>query len=108
MTNNSWRGGEGLKVGGNKKKLSTVSAIVMDSKIYLIHGYKIGEERNPNWVDKPYVAQNIMCGKNSRQPAILILNPVFLLSITDCVAWGEGVRRGPAPVGGLNEGTKTL
>ena len=49
-----------------------------------------------------------MCGKNSRQPAILILNPVFLLSITDCVAWGEGVRRGPAPVGGLNEGTKTL
>ena len=55
MTNNSWQGREGLKVEGNKKKLSTVSAIVMDSKIYLIHGYKIGEERNPNWVDKPYV-----------------------------------------------------
>ena len=54
------------------------------------------------------LAQNIMCGKNSRQPAILILNPVFLLSITDCVAWGEGVRRGPAPVEGLNEGSKTL
>ena len=57
LTNTSWQGGEGLKVGGNKEKLSTVSATVMNSKIYVIHSYQINESegRKPSWVNKPAV-----------------------------------------------------
>ena len=57
LTNNSWQGGEGLKVGGNKEKLSTVSATVMNSKIYVIHGYQRNESEGgkPSWVSKPAV-----------------------------------------------------
>ena len=40
LTNNSWQGGEGLKVVKNEEKLRTVSATVMNSKIYVIHGCK--------------------------------------------------------------------
>ena len=39
LTNNSWQGGEGLKVRRNMK-LSSVAATVMNSKIYVIHGYQ--------------------------------------------------------------------
>ena len=57
MTNNSWQGGEGLKVVENQEKLSTVSATVMNSKIYVIHGYQRCESEGgkPSWVNKPAV-----------------------------------------------------
>ena len=92
LTNNSWQGGEGLKVGGNKEKLSTVSATVMNSKIYVIHGYKIKRETPVGSINQLWfivLTQNIMCGRNWRQPAVLILNPVFLLSTIDFV-WQGG------------------
>ena len=57
LTNNSWQGGEGLKVVENEEKLRTVSATVMNSKIYVIHGYQIKESegRMYSWVSKPAV-----------------------------------------------------
>ena len=57
LTNNSWQGGEGLKVVENQEKLSTVAATVMNSKIYVIHGYQRNESEGgkPSWVNKPAV-----------------------------------------------------
>ena len=57
LTNNSWQGGEGLKVVENQEKLSTVSATVMNSEIYVIHGYQRNESEGgkPSWVNKPAV-----------------------------------------------------
>ena len=58
LTNNSWQGGEGLKVVKNEEKLRTVSATVMNSKIYVIHGCKKYErvrEYYPRWVSAPAV-----------------------------------------------------
>ena len=57
LTNNSWQGGEGLKVVENEGKFITVAATVMNSKIYVIHVYQINESegRKPSWVNKPAV-----------------------------------------------------
>ena len=92
MTNNSWQGGEALKVVENMEKLSSVAATVMNSKIYVIRSYRECERRL-GWVNKPAVVHcfdpKYNFGQNSRQPAILILNPVFLLSITNCVWRGR-------------------
>ena len=57
LTNNSWQGGEGLKVVKNRAKLSNVSATVMNSKIYVIHGCKKYERdgRYLCWVNAPAV-----------------------------------------------------
>ena len=55
LTNNSWQGGEGLKIVENQEKLSTVAATVMNSKIYVIHGYQKYERdgRYLSWVNAP-------------------------------------------------------
>ena len=45
MTNNSWQGGEALKVVENMEKLSSVAATVMNSKIYVIRSYRECERR---------------------------------------------------------------
>ena len=57
LTNNSWQGGEGLKIVENQEKLSTVAATVMNSKIYVIHGYQKCERngRYLSWVNAPAV-----------------------------------------------------
>ena len=57
LTNNSWQGGVRLEVEERCKKFSTVSATVMNSKIYVIHGYQRYESRmsNTRWVSEPAV-----------------------------------------------------
>ena len=57
LTNNNWQGGEALKVEERMERLKTVAVTVMNSKIYIIHGYQIFERegRRPNWIDKPAV-----------------------------------------------------
>ena len=110
LTNNSWQGGEGLKVGGNKEKLSTVSATVMNSKIYVIHGYKISEERNPSWVNKPAVVHCFdpkynVWKKLASTCRSHFESSLFVVNNRLCVAGGVNcdASRGPAPVEGYNE-----
>ena len=57
LTNNSWQGGEGLKVVKNEGEFITVAATVMNSKIYVIHGYQKCERGGeyPRWVNAPTV-----------------------------------------------------
>ena len=57
LTNNSWQGGEGLKVVENEGEFITVAATVMNSKIYVIHGYQKYERGGeyPRYVNAPTV-----------------------------------------------------
>ena len=57
LTNNSWQGGEGLKVVKNEGEFITVAATVMNSKIYVIHGYQKCERGGEyhRWVNAPTV-----------------------------------------------------
>ena len=52
LTNNSWQGGVRLEVKEGLETFSTVSATVMNSKIYVIHGYKRNQigKRDTRWV----------------------------------------------------------
>ena len=62
LTDNIWQAGNSLNFiktkSGNKETLHTVAATVMNSKIYVIHGYQKNEIRDgryTGWVDKPAV-----------------------------------------------------
>ena len=117
LTNNSWQGGEGLKVGRNKEKLSTVSATVMNSKIYVIHGYQRYESEGgkPSWVNKPAVVHFFDPKYNVWKKLASTCHPhfessLFVVNNRLCVAGGEvncGVYDGPAPVERYNEVTNT-
>ena len=70
----------------------------------------IGEERNPKWVDKPYVVHCFGPKYNVWKKLASTCHSHFesSLFVVNNRLCGMGVRRGPAPVEGLNEGTKTL
>ena len=115
LTNNSWQGGEGLKVGGNKEKLSTVSATVMNSKIYVIHGYKIAKSEgiNPSWVSQPAVVHCFDPEYNVWTKLASTFHPhfkssLFVVNNRLCVAGGkidDYIYRAPVEV--YDEGTNT-
>ena len=67
-------------------KLSTVVAVVLKSKIYVVHGCEKQECTSEilfflGWEDKPAVTivltQKRMHGSKNHQPAVLVLDPVF-------------------------------
>ena len=115
LTNNSWQGGEGLKVGRNKEKLSTVSATVMNSKIYVIHGYKIAKSEgiNPSWVSQPAVVHCFDPEYNVWTKLASTFHPhfkssLFVVNNRLCVAGGkidDYIYRAPVEV--YDEGTNT-
>ena len=115
LTNNSWQGGEGLKVGRNKEKLSTVSATVMNSKIYVIHGYQSAKSEgiNPSWVNQPAVVHCFDPEYNVWTKLASTFHPhfkssLFVVNNRLCVAGGKIGDYGPlAPVEVYDEGTNT-
>ena len=115
LTNNSWQGGEGLKVVGNKGNLKTVSATVMNSKIYVIHGYQESESNGMvlNCVKKPAVVHCFDPRYNVWIRLASTCHPhfessLFVVSNRLCVAGGDiGKYGSPAPVEVYDEGTNT-
>ena len=115
LTNNSWQGGEGLKVVKNRAKLSTVSATVMNSKIYVIHGCKKFEKdgRYRCWVNAPPVVHcfdpkyNVWT-KLASTCDLRFGSSLFVVNNRLCVAGGNSdVYGSRAPVEVYNEGTNT-
>ena len=116
LTNNSWQGGEGLKVVKNEEKLSTVSATVMNSKIYVIHGckkYERGREYHPRWVSAPAVVHCFDPKYNVWTKLASTCDPrlgssLFVVNNRLCVAGGKSGGDGSlAPVEVYDEGTNT-
>ena len=115
LTNNSWQGGEGLKVVENQEKLSTVSATVMNSKIYVIHGYQSAKSEgiNPSWVNQPAVVHCFDPEYNVWTKLASTFHPhfkssLFVVNNRLCVAGGKIGDYGPlAPVEVYDEGTNT-
>ena len=115
LTNNSWQGGEGLKVVENEEKLRTVSATVMNSKIYVIHGYQIKESegRMYSWVNKPAVVHFFDPKYNVWTKLASTCDPrlgssLFVVNNRLCVAGGKSGGYGSlAPVEVYDEGTNT-
>ena len=114
LTNNSWQGGEGLKVVENQK-LSTVSATVMNSKIYVIHGYQSAKSEgiNPSWVNQPAVVHCFDPEYNVWTKLASTFHPhfkssLFVVNNRLCVAGGKiGDYGHRAPVEVYDEGTNT-
>ena len=114
LTNNSWQGGEGLKIVENQK-LSTVAATVMNSKIYVIHGYQKYERdsRYLSWVNAPAVVHcfdpkyNVWT-KFASTCHLRFGSSLFVVNNRLCVAGGKIGEYGPlAPVEVYDEGTNT-
>ena len=111
LTNNSWQGGEGLKVVENREKLSTVAATVMNSKIYVIHGYQKCERGR--WVSAPAVVHCFDPKYNVWTKLASTCDPrlgssLFVVNNRLCVAGGNSDFYGSrAPVEVYDEGTNT-
>ena len=115
LTNNSWQGGEGLKIVENQEKLSTVAATVMSSKIYVIHGYQKCERdgRYLSWVNAPAVVHcfdpkyNVWT-KLASTCDLRFGSSLFVVNNRLCVAGGKSGDYGSlAPVEVYDEGTNT-
>ena len=115
LTNNSWQGGEGLKIVENQEKLSTVAATVMNSKIYVIHGYQKCERdgRYLSWVNAPAVVHcfdpkyNVWT-KLASTCDLRFGSSLFVVNNRLCVAGGKSGDYGSlAPVEVYDEGTNT-
>ena len=116
LTNNSWQGGEGLKVVENQEKLSTVAATVMNSKIYVIHGYQRNESEGgkPSWVNKPAMVHCFDPKFNVWTKLESTCHPhfhssLFVVNNRLCVAGGyiDDIWCDLAPVEAYDEGTNT-
>ena len=116
LTNNSWQGGERLKVDEKKESLITVSATVMNSKMYVIYGYK---KREGNGIDsssviKPAVVYCFDPRYNVWTKLASTCHPhfdssLFVVNNRLCVAGGtiDGYLEHQAPVEVYDEGTNT-
>ena len=115
LTNNSWQGGEGLKIVENQERLSTVAATVMNSKIYVIHGYQKYERDGSylSWVNAPAVVHCFDPKYNVWTKLASTCDPrlgssLFVVNNRLCVAGGKSGDYGPlAPVEVYDEGTNT-
>ena len=116
LTNNSWQGGEGLKIVENQEKLRTVSATVMNSKIYVIHGYQRNESEGgkPSWVNKPAMVHCFDPKFNVWTKLESTCHPhfhssLFVVNNRLCVAGGyiDDIWCDLAPVEAYDEGTNT-
>ena len=116
LTNNSWQGGERLKVDEDKESLITVSAAVMNSKMYVIYGYKKreGDGIDSSSVIKPAVVYCFDPRYNVWTKLASTCHPHFVSSLFVvnnrlCVAGGtiDGYLEHQAPVEVYDEGTNT-
>ena len=97
LSNNVWQAGEKLNFPQNKGNLKSVSATVMDCKIYVIHGCKDREK-----VDKPAVVHCFDSEKNEWERKASTCHPhfessIFVVNNRLCVAGGYN-SRGVSPV----------
>ena len=116
LTNNSWQGGERLKVDEDKESLIIVSATVMNSKMYVIYGYKKreGDGIDSSSVIKPAVVYCFDPRYNVWTKLASTCHPHFVSSLFVvnnrlCVARGtiDGYLEHQAPVEVYDEGTNT-
>ena len=117
LTNNSWQGGVRLEVKEGLETFSTVSATVMNSKIYVIHGYKRNQigKRDTRWVNEPAVVHCFDPKYNLWKKLASTCHPHFessLLVVNNrlCVAGGwdhDSLFRKPAPVEVYDEAANT-
>ena len=116
LTNNSWQGGVRLEVEERCKKFSTVSATVMNSKIYVIHGYQRNESEGgkPSWVNKPAMVHCFDPKFNVWTKLESTCHPhfhssLFVVNNRLCVAGGyiDDIWCDLAPVEAYDEGTNT-
>ena len=116
LTNNSWQGGERLKVDEDKESLITVSATVMNSKMYVIYGYKKRESDGifSSSVIKPAVVYCFDPRYNVWTKLASTCHPhfessLFVVNNRLCVAGGsiDDCPEHQAPVEVYDEGTNT-
>ena len=120
LANNIWQGGENLKfvkTNNYSERLLTVAAAVMNSKIYVIHGYQTNERDRgyTSWVNKPALVHCFDPTKNEWDQKTSTCHPhfgssLFVVNNRLCVAGGKiscddrGVQCGDkAPVEVYNE-----
>ena len=82
LTNNIWQGGDNLnflKTNSYDEMLRTVAAAVMNSKIYVIHGYQTNERVGgyTSWVNKPAVVHCFDPIKNEWEQKASTCHPHF-------------------------------
>ena len=119
LTNNSWQGGVRLEVEERCKKFSTVSATVMNSKIYVIHGYQRNESvvrtMRTRWVSEPAVVHCFdpkynLWKKLASTCHLHFQSSLLVVNNRLCVAggWGNDLFfRKPAPVEVYDEAANT-
>ena len=99
-----WQAGEELNVFKNvrdKERLESVTATVMNCKIYVIHGYQVVD--NHTWVNKPAVVHCFDPEKNEWERKASTCHPhykssIFVVNNRLCVAGGSSRNRSGAQV----------
>ncbi|KAJ7384539.1 hypothetical protein OS493_021170 [Desmophyllum pertusum] len=97
VANNNWQSGANLSfnTSDGKDQLSNVAAVVLKSKIYVIHGYERDErDKRAKWVDKSAVVHCFDPVKNEWEQKASTCHPHFgssLCVVNDrlCVAGGN-------------------
>ncbi|KAL9986288.1 hypothetical protein ACROYT_G000412 [Oculina patagonica] len=82
LVNKNWQSGANLsflKKCDRKDKFCTVEAVVLKSKVFVIHGYKRnqGDSMSPNWVDKPALVHCFDPAKNEWEQKASTCEPHF-------------------------------
>ena len=124
LANNNWQSGANLSfvdTSSDKDKLINVAAVVLKSKIYVIHGYikQVLEQRCYHWKVKPAVVHCFDPAKNEWKQKASTCHPhfgfsLFVVNNRLCVAGGNISCNGnwkawgkPAPVELYNEESNT-
>ena len=120
LANNNWQRSGGnlsfFNTSSDKDKLSTVSAVVLKSKIYVIHGYRRNEGGTGwhycRWEDKPAVVHCFDPAKNEWEQKASTCQPhfgssLFVVNNRLFVARGKTSQDFPAPAEVYNEENNT-
>ena len=118
LANNNWQSSGGnlsfFSTISDKDKLRNVAAVVLKSKIYVIHGYSrnISEGRYAQWVDKPAVVHCFDPAKNEWEQKASTCKPhsgssLVVVNNRLYVAGGCLMYDDPAPVEVYNEENNT-
>ena len=124
LANNNWQSGAYLsllKKIDRKDDFCTVEAVVLKSKVFVIHGYKRneGDSMSPNWVDKPALVHCLHSAKNEWEEKASTCKPhfgssLFVVNSRLYVAGGKtscydsvNLCGNPAPVEVYNEENNT-
>ena len=125
LANNNWQSSGGkpsfFNTISDKDKLSNVAAVVLKSKIYVIHGYRRNEGgtgRHSRWEDKPAIVHCFDPAKNEWEQKASTCHPHFgsslfvvnnrLYVVGGKTSYNSGILCGsPAPVEVYNEENNT-